>query len=72
MWKGLKRRVSKLYYGNEGEKGQKSNSLMSDDPFFTMGVQYKSFDPDYAQVYGMYHKEDQILVEEDEASPSKP
>ena len=44
---------------------------MAVDPFYTMGVQYKSFDPEYAQVYGMYHKEEQVIVEEEyRLSPS--
>ena len=36
-----------------------------------MGVQYKSFDPDYTQVYGMYQKDNSVPIQEEIESPMK-
>ena len=70
MWKGFKRRVSKLA-GKEGKPGEKSTRIIADDPFFTMGIQYKSFEPENTQVYGMYQKDDSVPQKEEEDSPNK-
>ena len=66
MWKGLKRRLSFT------KKEKSSTGALIDDPFFTMGgVQYKTFDPDCTQVYGMYHKDDQEVPEKEEQEETK-
>ena len=72
MWKGFKRRITKSWNKDPGTKeGTPSKIAKGEDPFQSMGIQYKSFDPQNTQVYGMYVKDEAIYEQEEEPSPVK-
>ena len=72
MWKGLKRRMTRAWSKDPGIKERTPSMIAKgEDPFLSMGIQYKSFDPENTQVYGMYVKDEAIYDQEEEPSPIK-